>query len=522
MRSKFGNGHRKGLTEIMRGIFLFVTTVSVFLGIGESASRRDSVAAGPVVLVDSSVKEVERIEKDGIEWQFDGPYKTGTFANGDPWVLGPVVIIGITPVFDGEENGWEINPEVEGPQGFAADIDNYDISLVPMVPCTLAGTKSVVKTVRSAKPREGNKCRECLLTASVLTVVSEIPSGKGSRVFRPPYVGKAKPYYQVNDLRMDLLPSLEPVGPAPNPAWVEETFGRLQLDHKEGRVGRNLHPIKNIPDYGADIGKRNGDAALALLLSDPPERKLPGVIAYVQYGIDLYHMAQNGHRWGPGGGHRPGQKLPVIFAAVLLHNRKMKEDIENFDFFHEDQLLYKGNGDVLYGSSKGYGRNRLEERYWETVFSHVRKGSATGYKSYRDPYGYIDGGFEPGNGYQFCCTSQPWKGEALTAVLVPEIKEVWNNEDFFAYVDRWVEMGTIAQPDPCAPPGKHWKDYGVTFGPDGSGGCIQDRDSSDGVGRFPERHGATPDGGERYSRFQDAMWREYRYGKTAHNTDTTN
>ncbi len=500
---------------------LFLIAVFVFLTFGEGASRRDSIEGVMTADRGTVANMATKVVKDGIEWHFDTAYETGIFANGDPWVLGPVIITETTPVFDGEENGWEVNPTVEGPQGFAADIDDYDISLVPMLPCTLTGTKSVVKTVRSSKPRQGNKCRECLLTSAVLTVVEKRPPGGGTHVFRPPYVGNSKPYYHVSDLQMRHLNSLDPVGPAPTLTWVEETFGMLQLDHKEGRVGRNLHPVKNIPDYGADIAQRNGDAALALLLSDPPERKLKSVVAYVQYGVDLYHMALNGHRWGPGGGHRPGQKLPMIFAAVLLQNKEMKEYLKDADFFHEDHLIYNRSNVALYGSNKGYGQERLEERYWETVFSHVRKGHARGYKSYRDPYGYIDGGFEPGKGYQFCCTSQPWKGEALAAILVPEIREIWSNEDFFSYVDRWVEFGTVAQPDPCAPPGKSWDEYGVTFGPDGSGGCIEDMDSSDGIGRFPDRHGATPDGGERYSQFQNAMWREYRYGRNARNKNTT-
>jgi hypothetical protein len=51
--------------------------------------------------------------------------------------------------------------------------------------------------------------------------------------------------------------------------------------------------------------------------------------------------------------------------------------------------------------------------------------------------------------------------------------------------------------------------YGVTYGPDGSGGCILDTDPSDGTGRFPPLHGASTDEGHYGSRFAEEMWDTY-------------
>ena len=78
-------------------------------------------------------------------------------------------------------------------------------------------------------------------------------------------------------------------------------------------------------------------------------------------------------------------------------------------------------------------------------------------------------------------------------------------------------------PDPCAPPeagdiaaGIGVEDaathYGVTFGPDGTGGCIADTDSSDGVGRFPAQDGVERDPQSYHgsSAFVHAMWGAYR------------
>jgi len=135
----------------------------------------------------------------------------------------------------------------------------------------------------------------------------------------------------------------------------------------------------------------------------------------------------------------------------------------------------------------------------------------------RDMYGYIDGGYDPGNSYQFCCTSQPWKGTALVFHMIPEMKNVWYDQTFFDYTDRWVNFGVWTQPDPCAPVdqgGGH--DTETDF-------CILDPDleyfnspsdfacqAGQECGRFPEPHNTNADDGGRLSRFQRSMWNAYR------------
>jgi len=190
-------------------------------------------------------------------------------------------------------------------------------------------------------------------------------------LFRPPYVGAQKPYYSTDDLKTDLLPSYNPVDNAPTLQSVESRFQRVQLDHKGGAIGRYLHPVENIPDYGGDIGSRNGDAALRLMLNDPIADRTFALIAYLQYGIDLYHMALDGHIWPAGGGHRPGQKLPLVFSAVMLENQDMKDAVMAADFLHEEKLAGVGRhaGITIYGSTEGYGFETWERKYWVSTGS---------------------------------------------------------------------------------------------------------------------------------------------------------
>jgi len=51
--------------------------------------------------------------------------------------------------------------------------------------------------------------------------------------------------------------------------------------------------------------------------------------------------------------------------------------------------------------------------------------------------------------------------------------------------------------------------YGVTYGPDSKGGCIQDTDGSDGIGRFPQLHGTSKDSGHYQSDFTNKVWEAY-------------
>ncbi|MEX0887440.1 MAG: hypothetical protein WD009_13475 [Phycisphaeraceae bacterium] len=428
----------------------------------------------------------------GITWHFEEPASVGQFANGDHWVVGPVTITRITPDFDGEENGWEVNPTFPGPQGFSARMSHFDARLVPDLPYSAQPGESIVKVIHG-KDAADNTLNTALETAAVLTVVDAPPPDNGRNTFRPPYVAGDKPLYTVDQLRTDLLPAWPHVSRAHDAItldWVERQFQRVQLDHKGGSLGREIHPFRNIPDYGADVGRRNGDGVLRLMLDDPLDNKMPGLIAYVQYGIDLYHMYLDGHRWPAGGGQRPGQKIVLAFASVMLDDQQMQHEVTSMteqQFLNEDFYVYfsphanDGQGQVLFGTAG------TEQRYWETL------DQVGVHHSLRDPYGYIDGGVPP-DGYQVCCLSQPWKGQVLAVHLMPELRPVWNNELMIQYVERWVTVGVWTQPDPIA------RQVPDTFHGRGVPGD----------GRFPDAHATMSDAGHYGSPFQNQLWDAHR------------
>ena len=68
------------------------------------------------------------------------------------------------------------------------------------------------------------------------------------------------------------------------------------------------------------------------------------------------------------------------------------------------------------------------------------------------------------------------------------------------YVERWVSSGAIATPDPCAPYDGNPANYGITFGPDGKGGCIP------GSGRWPSANGINANNGGYQDTFGNQLW----------------
>lgn len=432
---------------------------------------------------------VSSVTKHGVTWTFDRPHVVGQYANGDYWVAadpdtGGVRITRISPDFDGTHNGWEVNPHDITYQGFDSRVAHFDGSKVPSLPYLAGPNQSIVKSVSVDYSDTG--CRPCLKKAAVLTVVSEPPPGNGATFFRPPYFGSNKLQFSTSGLRTDLLPSLAPPANTPSLESIRNRFGEVQLDHKSNWTGRHMHPEDNMPDYGADIARDTAVAALRLMLNDSVEDKLPALIAYVQYGIDLYNMRYGGLTFEANGGHANGRKLPLAFAALMLDNQAMKDSVfaAHNGEFSEDGMLYRSsvNGMVLFGQSCS------ESMYW---YNQLTSG---GSRTCRDPYQYIDGGETPGGSYQYCCNSKVWKGAALALNLMPELSALWNNVNLQEYVDRWVSFGAWTQPDPYAPNGE---------------GAL-DSNPADGVGRYPSLHGSNTDGGSYGSAFMESMWDAYR------------
>jgi len=435
-----------------------------------------------------------------IVFVFDKPYVCGRFANGDWWVSadesGMVTLASTQPEAEDGMHGAEVNPASSSRQGFDKRIKGYDASLNAGFPLRLRGDVSVVKTV--SVPRDQKKCRPCVQFAAVLTVVKS-PVPNSENVLRPGYFGVKKSYHPVTGGIASRLPRLPAscCSEAQQDDFIKiaRRYQGVQLDHLEGWTGRGMHPIDSMPDYGAEIATDNAASALRFMLDDfriGNKTHNSALMNYLQMAADLQSMAEGGVKWPANGGHGNGRKLPLAVAARLLRNQAFLDALRAGSFSEDEQVYFSPVAQQAL-----YGRKCSDPQYWMIA------RSGRGPRDCRDPYGLIDGGGrEIGEAYQKCCTAKPWKYTALAVELLG-MRDIWQNEAFMQYVDRWVRHGVWASPDSCAPyngnPGDYGIGYGLTYGK-----CVA------GGGRHVEKHGTNRDSGYYSNKFAEQMWDKFK------------
>jgi len=412
-----------------------------------------------------------RISQYGITWTFDKEYTVGQFANGDYWLVGPVTIIMIKPV-SVELNGRTINGSMINPSPRLGRAQGYDKAaygeyhrpgdfdpslnvarpngsglsknnpLVLQPDCSLISTES--------KPQANDRTQ--LKTAAVLTVLGS-PAREGS--FRPPYSGTDKTIrFYKEQLDYSLLASIKPVPRTPALAAVERYFERPWIDHIPLWPATSLHPDDNMPSYGREIAKQIGLGALMLNMNFSNTRKEKLLVRYVQLGIDLYGIVQDGgeKNWIGMGGHANGRKLPILFAGFLLDDPDMKN-------------IGKKSGDYLY--SDGYGPNNTppdyvhfgedDQTFYVTQLDVDATHGPEWNPDHRDvqkiPYEHEDIGLPewgivhavgPNRSNKFWKTayrgvSSPCWCETVLAVHIMGVKDLWNHDALFDYLDRYMQ-----------------------------------------------------------------------------------
>jgi hypothetical protein len=451
-------------------------------------------AVCPRAFCDSA--EQSRISQFGITWTFDRDHVVGQFANGDYWVVGPVTIIGISPasVDSGGRiiNGSMVNPSprLVRKQGYDsamygsyARAGDYEPSLNMARPngqdlskdnpLIVDPDSSLVSTI-STPEADG---RTKLKTAAVLTVLDG-PVPKGS--FRPPYCGDEKTVrFYSKKLDYSRLASLTPVPGVPNLATVERYFERPWLDHVPLWMAGSQHPADNMPNYGREIATQVGIGAVMLHLNFTNERKERLLVRYVQLGIDLYGIIQDGGRtnWTGMGGHANGRKYPILFAGLVLGDPEMTAIGEKSG----DYLYYKGHGpgnkpaDYIH-----FGED--DQTFYVTEADIDVTHSPRWKPDYRDtqriPYESEDIGLpewgivhaiETANSNKFWDTayrnvSSPcWGGIALS-VHIMGMKELWNHDAFFDYKDRYMQA-TVERRQTDRFIERMWDTYRADYGP---------------------------------------------------------
>lgn len=294
-----------------------------------------------VALFGDNAKALD-INSHAITWTISGTPANGTYANGDPWVVGPVTITNISPasVVTGSGrtmNGTMINPEAsEWPsQGFDSKMsEGQGIGWAPELNMARPGGKAMSASNPLVVPAGSSVCssaghatdtqRPTLTDFAVLTVVASAPSA-GS--FRPPYCGTDKTHYwNKSQLNYGILRKLAPVTGASTPdslagnleaPWVEISTGQMAYT--------GFRASNNQPHYGRDMDQVLGSALLHLHLNYTNAQKEALYVALVQYGLDIYGAwkSNNSVIWQDEAGIVNGQKAPVVLAGMALNDSKI-------------------------------------------------------------------------------------------------------------------------------------------------------------------------------------------------------
>lgn len=472
-RGGYGQDLEDGMNKIVYiALFLLISIVisCTISPINKTEENEKDSDSDDKIIYENSIS----FSQFGITWTFDKEYEYGQFANGDYWIVGPVKIIDIQPssvVVNGRTiNGSMINPSPEDGevQGYDSAMyenapDRYDAEMNFARPngndlsgsniLTIAAGNSLVSTISL----EESGARPQLKSAAVLTILNEAPQD-GS--FRPAYSGDDKTVsFNKSNINYTYLEKLAPVDSTPEFSEVERYFERPWIDHNTNYTGRFMHPVDNMPDYGREIATQTGVASLMLHLDYDDSVKVTLLVRFIQLGIDLKGLVDNGGGWMNNGGHASGRKWPILFAGIMLEDDDMKSigDVSGMhlysggygpgnmppdyvQFGEDEQTFYVTQDDV----------DRTNGDYWNP---DDRSGTPAPYEAqhigipewgkrhatdpYRDNYDwevqYRDVASSGWNGYVFAARIMEDNGSAMT---------LWNHPPLFDYVDRYMQIET--------------------------------------------------------------------------------
>jgi len=390
-----------------------------------------------------------RVSQYDVTWTFDKPYQVGQFITGDWWVVGPVTVVSVSPApgpsadpgagaksryghaaMKGDarmRNGSMVVEKCRGSQGYDSRLINYNPEQSIVYPYKMAVDTSLISSISNTTQPNPVLLKDimwggedvspaALKTAAVLTCLSKAPPADS---FRPPYAGKEKTLFLATKLKWDLLAKVPAAGTPPDWALVTRWFERPWFDHIQNDwVFQYTGPQQNQPNYGREFARATAIASLMLMLDVPDTIKRPLALSLIQMGIDNFGLIQAGRAWYPDGGHWIGRKWPLVFASLMLEDKRLITALDE-GLFSEDCQTYFGRG--------FHGQKAL----WQAA----ALGGPKPPHEEKDPATWNDSEKQC-NGYRL--NNGPTVGGLALAAMMMKGKARWNHDAFFDYSDRWM------------------------------------------------------------------------------------
>lgn len=393
------------------------------------------------------------VSRGDVTWYFSTNAETGVYANGDPWVIGPVVVQKITPGarYNGSAsiNGSMINPDIDRKHGLDSRLrfNEYEDSLNvgKRLPLTLKAGDTLLTAISNFAPAAGDDPQ--LEQLQILTVVSSKPQ---AGAFRPPYIGRrGNTNWNKNNLDFSVLRSLPK--PSANASFpdlqnLERQFDYPWIVKSDSWTNRYFRASSNHPwrdgsragNYGREIAHMVSDAVLSLQLDYSIQDKEKLLISLVQAGIDIYGAAKyGGADFHADGGHNIGNKLPLLLAGAVLNDTALLDyaNKEKAFIFQEDQqTFYVDKNAVIL----------TQGRSWNPDSRDVSSSVVSTYST--SDIGLAEWGIRHKNeperdnkhwDAQYRHVASPAMiGHALAAQLMG-LEDEWNWKPFFDYADRY-------------------------------------------------------------------------------------
>lgn len=293
----------------------------------------------------------------GITWTFSADRTTGTFVNGEPWVVGPVTITAINPnpsqSVQGVQHGSMVNP-IPG-KNFGFD-DHPSVTRDIVYEAAKNAALNLPLTLNPGDVIVSAKSQleypTWLKTVCALTVLNSPPPA-GS--FRPGIFGSTRSVkWNVSQVNWNVLKNYAAVPATPSKAEILSYLPPLPWFEWAGIwSGNSLQPRDNTADggkeYGREIAAKFGHIGLWLNTNQPLADKQEVAIRLIQNGIDIYSLVKQGVGFYPDGGHKCGRKLPVVMTAMLLNDPDIKAVAgtgSNGTFQEDGQVWFVTQSDV--------------------------------------------------------------------------------------------------------------------------------------------------------------------------------